>query len=331
MELNINGDITMNADKWMYDYFGMACTCPDDVKKALKEKPAGEKLTVNINSGGGSVQAGQEIYSLLHNRTDVEIKIQSMAYSAASVIAMASRCEISPVAMLMIHNVSMSGACGDYHDMQKNAEILQQMNAALASAYTAKTGKSQGEILELMDKETWITAEKALEMGFVDGIIKQPVTYTNSFLGQHLTNEMRKQALKHKPDLDGVEAWCIRNGIDITEPIGINVPCSKPITDLQEIKVFREFFGKNVNSGTIRIFNEFAEEAYRNGREMSYEEFDKFICENYNVIDCEEPKKPKPIDMDNLIQISEPDEIQLQKAADNQLREAFKLPPKKEK
>lgn len=331
MELNINGDITMNDDKWMYDYFGMACTCPDDVKKALKEKPAGEKLTVNINSGGGSVQAGQEIYSLLHNRTDVEIKIQSMAYSAASVIAMASKCEISPVAMIMIHNVSMSGASGDYHDMQKNAEILQQMNAALASAYTAKTGKSQGEILKLMDEETWITAEKALEMGFVDGIIKQPVTYTNSFLGQHLTDEMRKRALKHKPEPDSVEAWCLRNGIDITEPIGLNVPCGRPITDLEEIKVFREWWGDNVSSYAIETFDKFAEEAYRNGREMSYEEYDKFMCENYNVVDCNEPKKPKPIDMNNLIQISEPDEIQLQKAADNQLREAFKLPPKKEK
>lgn len=221
MELNINGDITMDADKWMYEYFGMACTCPDDVKKALKEKPEGEKLTVNINSGGGSVQAGQEIYSLLHNRTDVEIRIQSMAYSAASVIAMASRCEISPVAMIMIHNVSMTGACGDYHDMQKNAEVLQQMNAALASAYTAKTGKSQSEILGLMDRETWITAEKALEMGFVDGIIEQPVTYTNSFQGQHLTDEMREMALKHKPDPDSIEAWCLEKGIDINEMYSI--------------------------------------------------------------------------------------------------------------
>lgn len=96
--------------------------------------------------------AAQEIYSMLHGRQDVEIQIQSMAGSAASVIAMANRSEISPVAMLMIHNVSMSGASGDYHAMQKNAEILKQMNAALASAYVAKTGKTEEEILKMMDR-----------------------------------------------------------------------------------------------------------------------------------------------------------------------------------
>ena len=86
--------------------------------------------------------AGQEIYSILAGRSDVEINIQSLAGSAASVIAMANTCKMSPVATIMIHNVSMSGASGDYHDMQKNAEILKTMNSALSEAYTRKTGKS---------------------------------------------------------------------------------------------------------------------------------------------------------------------------------------------
>lgn len=143
--------------------------------------------------------AGQEIYSLLCDRSDVEIKVQSLAGSAASVIAMANHCEISPVAMIMIHNVSMSGASGDYHDMQKNTEILRQMNAALASAYTAKTGKSQEEILKLMDRETWLTANQALEMGFVDGIIKneKPV-FANNVSGMRLTDEIRNKVLNEK-------------------------------------------------------------------------------------------------------------------------------------
>lgn len=172
MQINVSGDIISNDDKWIYDWLEWDSTCPNDIKNALATKPENEKLTVLVNSGGGSVMAGQEIYSLLCGRSDVEIKVQSLAGSAASVIAMANHCEISPVAMIMIHNVSMSGASGDYHDMQKNTEILRQMNAALASAYTAKTGKSQEEILKLMDRETWLTANQALEMGFVDGIIK---------------------------------------------------------------------------------------------------------------------------------------------------------------
>lgn len=199
MQINVNGDIISNDDKWIYDWLGWDSTCPNDVKNALATKSENEKLTVLVNSGGGSVMAGQEIYSLLSGRNDVEIKVQSLAGSAASVIAMANHCEISPVAMIMIHNVSMSGASGDYHDMQKNAEILRQMNAALASAYTAKTGKSNEEILKLMDKETWLTANQALEMGFVDRIIRdEKPLFMNNVSGMRLTDEIRQKVLAEK-------------------------------------------------------------------------------------------------------------------------------------
>lgn len=149
--------------------------------------------------------AGQEIYSILRGRNDVEIHIQSMAGSAASVIAMANRSEISPVAMIMIHNVSMSGASGDYHDMQKNAEILKQMNAALAAAYAAKTGKTEDEILKLMDRETWITANQALEMGFVDSISSNTPIMTNGIAGMRLTDEIRKKVQAEKAARDHLE------------------------------------------------------------------------------------------------------------------------------
>lgn len=196
MEIDVRGDIIKNDDKWIYDWLEWEATCPADIKNALLTKPNGETLTVLINSGGGSVLAGQEIYSMLRGRNDVEIKIQSLAGSAASVIAMANTCEISPVAMIMIHNVVMSGAYGDYHDMQKNAEILKQMNAALAAAYTGKTGKSQEEILRLMDRETWLTANQAVNMGFVDGIMQDTETqYTNDVCGMRLTDEIRKRVL----------------------------------------------------------------------------------------------------------------------------------------
>lgn len=205
MDIDVRGDIISNDDKWIYDWLKWDSTCPEDVKKALMSKPPDEMLNVNVNSGGGSVMAGQEIYSLLHDRDDVQIKIQSLAGSAASVIAMSNHCEISPVAMIMIHNVSMSGASGDYHDMQKNAEILKQMNNALASAYMAKTGKSNEEILKLMDKETWLTANQALEMGFVDGIIRDersPLAFLNNVSGMRLTDEIRQKVLAEKAQAD---------------------------------------------------------------------------------------------------------------------------------
>lgn len=198
MEIDVRGDIVVNDDKWIYDWMEWDSTCPDDVKSALQTMPAGEKLIVNINSGGGSVMAGQEIYSLLHGRQDVEIHIQSLAGSAASVIAMANTCKMSPVATIMIHNVSMSGASGDYHDMQKNAEILKTMNSALAEAYVTKTGKTKDEILKMMDKETWITASQALEMGFIDEVEELQTQITNSIYGIRLTEEIRQQVTKEK-------------------------------------------------------------------------------------------------------------------------------------
>lgn len=198
MEIDVRGDIIGNDDKWIYDWMEWDSTCPDDVKSALQTMPAGEKLIVNINSGGGSVMAGQEIYSLLHGRQDVEIHIQSLAGSAASVIAMANTCKMSPVATIMIHNVSMSGASGDYHDMQKNAEILKTMNSALAEAYVAKTGKTKDEILKMMDKETWITASQALKMGFIDEVEELQTQITNSIYGIRLTEEIRQQVTKEK-------------------------------------------------------------------------------------------------------------------------------------
>lgn len=200
--IQINGDIISNDDKWIYRWLGWESTCPADVKQALDEKPEGEMLTVCINSGGGSVMAGQEIYSLLRGRPDIEIQVQSLAGSAAGVIAMANRCLISPVGMIMIHNVSMSGASGDYHDMAKNAEILRQMNTALAAAFVAKTGRSEDEILKLMDREAWITANQAVEMGFADGIIQENVNYTNTLTGMRLTDEIRQQVISEKMKAD---------------------------------------------------------------------------------------------------------------------------------
>jgi ATP-dependent protease ClpP protease subunit len=204
-EINIKGDIISNDDKWIYDWLAWDSTSPDDVRAALETKPEGEKLTVLINSGGGSVFAGDEIYSMLHDRDDVEIKIQSLAGSAASVIAMANHSEISPVAMLMIHNVSMSGASGDYHDMKKNAEILQRMNEALAASYVAKTGKDQDEILKLMDKETWLTANQALELGFVDAIEGESEQFVAAISGTRLTDEIRQRVIAEKAQAEKIE------------------------------------------------------------------------------------------------------------------------------
>ena len=169
-KIEVKGTIVGNADKWIYEWFGMDATCPKDVNAAISEAN-GEPLLVEINSGGGDVFAGSEIYTALKAYAGtVEINIVGLAASAASVIAQAGHSRISPAALFMVHNVSGSAA-GDFHDMQQEAEILQTANKAVAAAYLEKTGKSMEELLGIMDAETWMDAQKAVEYGFVDEVM----------------------------------------------------------------------------------------------------------------------------------------------------------------
>jgi ATP-dependent Clp protease protease subunit len=171
MKVKIKGPIIGNSEAWIYEWFGIEATSPSMVDKAI-EKANGEDLEVEINSGGGSVFAGSEIYTALKSyKGNVTVKIVGLAASAASVIAMAGKkVMMSPTAQMMIHNVS-SCAEGDYREMEHTAEILKNANDTIANAYRIKTGKTQEELLALMDKETWMTADKAKELGFVDEIM----------------------------------------------------------------------------------------------------------------------------------------------------------------
>ena len=170
--IDIRGVIVPDDDKWIYDWFEITATCPKMVREAMADAN-GEELEVIINSGGGNVWSGQEIYTILRSYTGrVLIKIQSMAASAAAVIAMAGESEISPVAQLMIHNVQ-GGARGDHNDMSHVAGVLENADSALAKAFVDKTGKPESEILALMEKETWFNAEQAVKEGFVDRVMFQ--------------------------------------------------------------------------------------------------------------------------------------------------------------
>ncbi len=198
-KIDIKGDIISNSDKLIYDWLGWDSTTPGEIKNILTTAPGDEPVDVYINSGGGDVFAGQEMYSALKADSRVNIHIESLAGSAAGVVAMGGHCSISPVGMIMIHNVSMSGASGDYHDMKKNADALQHMNEAMAAAYVEKSGRPLDEILKLMDKETWLTANQCLEYGFVDEIesaADNGGAFINSISGQRLTDELRAKVMQ---------------------------------------------------------------------------------------------------------------------------------------
>lgn len=170
-KIKIKGVIIPNDYKWIYDLFEVDSTCPKDIEDAL-ENANGEDIEAEINSGGGDVYSGSEIYTIIKAYSGKTIgKIMGLAASAASVIAMAFDTLImSPTAQIMIHNVS-SYASGDYRDFQHEADVLKNYNTSIANAYILKTGMSKEELLALMDQESWFTAQQALDKKFVDEIM----------------------------------------------------------------------------------------------------------------------------------------------------------------
>ena len=162
--IDIRGVLIPNDYKWIYDFFEMDATCPRDVQKVLDKAQLGDEVEVYINSGGGIIDVGSEIYTMLRGRTDTKIYITGEACSAASVVAMAAYCEMSPTALMMVHCVSTETQ-GNHNAMEHTAEVLRTADRALSTAYMAKTGKSEAEVLDMMEKETWLTAEQAKEKG----------------------------------------------------------------------------------------------------------------------------------------------------------------------
>lgn len=201
--VEIKGDIIPNDYKWIYDWLEWESTCPNDIKTAIASLKSGEQLIVLINSGGGSVTAGQEMYSLLRE-VDSVAKIQGIAASAAGVVAMGcQKVYMSPVAAIMIHNVSVSGISGDYHEMDKASKMLKTLDECMSQAFAEKSGMSVESVLKIMDKETWLTARMAMEHQFIDGILEteQP-SFTNAMFGLRLTEEIRQKVVAEKERID---------------------------------------------------------------------------------------------------------------------------------
>ena len=154
-------------------------------------------ITLWINSPGGDCFAAAQIYNLLMDyKGHVTVKIDGLAASAASVIAMAgNKVCMSPVAMMMIHNPATL-AYGDKSDMEKTIGMLSEVKESIINAYELKSNLDRKQISKMMDNETWLNAKKAVELGFADEILfdkkeetesteamlYSPVTVTNSFV-----------------------------------------------------------------------------------------------------------------------------------------------------
>ncbi len=162
--LEIDGTI---ADESWFD---------DDITpKMFKEElfSGSGPVTIWINSPGGDCIAASQIYSMLMDyQGEVTVKVDGIAASAASVIAMAgNKVLMAPTALLMIHNPSMM-AFGDHNDMEKAIDILNEVKESIINAYEIKTGQSRAILSHLMENETWMNAKKAIELHFADGILE---------------------------------------------------------------------------------------------------------------------------------------------------------------
>lgn len=149
----------------------------DDVTPALfkSELNSGSgDITVWINSPGGDCFAAAQIYNMLRDYAGkVTVKIDGIAASAASVIAMAGDTVlVSPVSMIMIHNPATI-AMGDHNEMQKAIEMLDSVKDSIINAYALKTGLSHNKLAELMENETWMDAREAVKLKFADGVISR--------------------------------------------------------------------------------------------------------------------------------------------------------------
>ncbi len=182
-------------------------------------------ITIWLNSPGGDCIAASQIYAMLmdypHN---VTVKIDGIAASAASVIAMAgTKVLMAPTALMMVHN-PLTIAIGDTDEMQKAISMLDEVKESIINAYQVKTNQSRAKISHWMDVETWMNANKAIELGFADGVLedskRHQATPTYAFSRRAVTNSLldkvkTKEQPKPEPEPQGVLAESLQQRLNL--------------------------------------------------------------------------------------------------------------------
>lgn len=242
MKIDIKGPIVSNNDQWIYDWFGIEAVSPKKVLDQIS-KANNEDLEIYINSPGGSVRDASEIYTALKEYPgNVTGKIVGFAASAASFAAMG--CNIlmmAPTAQMMIHN-AQNIAQGDYRDMDHNSNFLKNVNQTIANAYNLKSGKSYEELLSMMDNETWLTPQQALEHNLIDEIM---------FVGQE--TEIVASLGPGMLPKEVIEK--VRNEINKIQPVATIVPTitkkeEGKVMDIEQLKnEHPELYKQLVNQG----------------------------------------------------------------------------------
>tara|TARA_R100000544_G_scaffold37100_1_gene27138 strand:- start:7237 stop:8238 length:1002 start_codon:yes stop_codon:yes gene_type:complete len=210
---NINSKASKVVDVYIFDEIGMGGVNAQgfiEEIKSFKDSP----MNLHINCVGGDVFDGMAIYNIIKKRTaTTTVYIEGIAASMGSVIALAAdNVVMAENSLFMIHN-AWGGAMGEAKEMKKTANLLDKISGEIADIYVKKTKLPYDKVKEMMDEETWLNAEEALELGFIDSIsdaIKVAAKYDVSKF-RNITNEEVKNKLsnnlKSKKMTDELKNW----------------------------------------------------------------------------------------------------------------------------
>lgn len=170
--IKMKGPLISNNEYEVYEFFGLEAVSAKSITDQFPEN-INEDITLEVNSNGGLVTVGSEIYTALKNyKGHVTVEVTGMAASAASVAIMgADTVKISPTAQIMIHKALLTRASGNSDDLEKAVNALKSSDQTIINAYVSKTGLSEDEIFEMMKNETFMPAQVAVEKGFADELM----------------------------------------------------------------------------------------------------------------------------------------------------------------
>lgn len=178
-KIEIKGPIVSDTSGWLYDWLGLVAAYPKALQNALEEA-GGEDVILEINSNGGLATSGFEMYKLVKDYPGkVTVHLINAMSAASLIVCAADEALASDAAIFMIHNTRCS-AEGDYRDMQKEENALKEFNKSIINVYMRKTGISQEKLQEMMDSDTYMSPQKAIEYGFVDGYLYGDMEEDNS-------------------------------------------------------------------------------------------------------------------------------------------------------
>lgn len=214
-------------------------------------------ITIWINSPGGDCIAASQIYTMLMDyKGDVTVKVDGIAASAASVVAMAgTKVLMAPTALMMIHNPATM-AFGDHADMEKAIDMLSEVKESIINAYEIKTGLTHTQLSHMMDDTTWMNAKKAIELGFADGILTDEkresaattegyefaASAVNSSLINKISGKARRSSRRRNPKDARSMNWgrlftknCFKQGVNLSLKLSKTKANTPIIIDIIEI------------------------------------------------------------------------------------------------